>query len=227
MSSVAQRRGKVPEKAATVLIPEIEQHLDNHLQQQTEEPKKPSTIEIKTAAPPVARVRRNLCGTGPFDRHWLNLDCCGLFCALCTYGLHFYGIYAVCIILLPPWMSYKDDETGERHMTIAGTLHRIVFTSIAVIAIVSHFKAMTTDPGAVPPDAKPLESNDDKSMDDSTQAAKNLLDQPKAPPKVKRLCRRCKAFKPERAHHCSVSILAPVTADIFTRWIHLMPFLCQ
>eukprot|EP00522_Entomoneis_paludosa_P002469 CAMPEP_0172467598 /NCGR_PEP_ID=MMETSP1065-20121228/59370_1 /TAXON_ID=265537 /ORGANISM="Amphiprora paludosa, Strain CCMP125" /LENGTH=88 /DNA_ID=CAMNT_0013224781 /DNA_START=42 /DNA_END=305 /DNA_ORIENTATION=+ len=25
-----------------------------------------------------ATVRRQFCGTGPFDHHWLNVDCCGL-----------------------------------------------------------------------------------------------------------------------------------------------------
>mmetsp|Transcript_61745 Transcript_61745/g.93219 ORF Transcript_61745/g.93219 Transcript_61745/m.93219 type:complete len:98 (-) Transcript_61745:948-1241(-) len=28
---------------------------------------------------PVATVKRNKCGTSPFDQNWLNMDCCGLF----------------------------------------------------------------------------------------------------------------------------------------------------
>ena len=35
-------------------------------------------------------------------------------------------------------------------------LHRALFVSIALLAVVAHFNAMTTDPGAVPPDATPL-----------------------------------------------------------------------
>lgn len=69
-----------------------------------------------------ATVVRRRCGTSPFDRHWLNLDCCGLFCAGITYWLHLYGCYAVCNVLIPPWMSRisgdgaegKDGDNGDR-----------------------------------------------------------------------------------------------------------------
>lgn len=211
-------------KTSTVLISEEEQR--------SQPPDENMPVEIKSgAAPPpvaVARVRRNFCGTGPFDRYWLNLDCCGLFCAVFTYGLHLYAVYAVALILLPPWMSYKDETTGERHMTLAGVLHRTLFTAIAAIAIISHFKAMTTDPGAVPPDAKPLDldepNNNSNSMDESTSSqAKGLLDPPpapKQPPRVKRLCRRCKAFKPDRAHHCSICRRCIIKMDHHCPWVN-------
>jgi len=217
--SVAQRRGKGPDKASTVLISEHRQ--EQQEQQRLEEMRTPSTEPAVSTQPvAVARVRRNFCGTGPFDRHWLNLDCCGLFCALLTYGLHLYAIYAITMILLPPWMSYKDETTGERHMSFAGMLHRFAFTAIAAIAIVSHFKAMTTDPGAVPPDAKPLdvELETKNNLDESSAGSQTqslLGDPPKAaPPKVKRLCRRCKSFKPARAHHCSICRRCIIKMDV-------------
>jgi rRNA maturation endonuclease Nob1 len=54
---------------------------------------------------------------------------------------------------------------------------------------------MTTDPGAVPKDAKPLpddlEENDYEASYDKKE-------------KYKKYCRRCKSFKPRRAHHCSI-----------------------
>ena len=154
---------------------------------------------------PVATVKRNKCGTSPFDETWLNLDCCGLFCAGITYGLHMYAIYAVCLVLLPPWMS-ETDEDGVRSLTFMGHFHRLAFTSTAVLAVAAHFKAMTTDPGAVPPDALPLEENN-KDVENSTKNGENgesdpMLNPPKR--KGKRLCRRCNSFKPQRAHHCSV-----------------------
>ena len=137
----------------------------------------------------VATVRRRQCGTSPFDKHWLNLDCCGLFCAGLTYCLHIYGCYVVCRILLPPWMSHVyDGVTGMvleptypvrekgmtramirdlikqplyppdsvRRLTFWGWTHCLLFCAVAAMAVASHFKAMTTDPGAVPPDAAPL-----------------------------------------------------------------------
>ena len=145
----------------------------------------------------VATVKRNKWGTSPFDEHWLNLDCCGLICALLTWGLHLYGVYAVNFVLLPPWMSYEE-ETG-RHLTLWGHFHRIAFTSIAAMACFAHFNAMTTDPGAVPPDANPLpEPEEEKNESESVQEQTLILPTQAG----RRLCRRCKAFKPQRAHHC-------------------------
>ena len=263
MGSVAQRRGKaVPENNKTMLISEINPPRSSLLSSATatDTPLLPDEImplELKTsaaAAPPVvAHVRRNFCGTGPFDRHWLNLDCCGLVCAALTYGLHLYAIYAVTCVLLPPWMSYQEDNNNNasshhRHMTLAGVLHQILFTSIAAMAMVSHFKAMTTDPGAVPPDARPLEcaaaaddplstssststgrpnihnhnNNSLSLLDESSQQTQRLLldTPPPPPPQVKRLCRRCKSFKPERAHHCSVCRRCIIKMDHHCPWVN-------
>ena len=64
-----------------------------------------------------ATVRRNECGTRPFDARWLNLDCCGLACAGVTYALHAYGLYAFCFVLLPPWLS-ETDEDGYREVSV-------------------------------------------------------------------------------------------------------------
>ena len=152
----------------------------------------------------VATVKRNKFGTGPFDENWLNLDCCGLVCACMTYGLHLYGIYAVCLILIPPWMSTVTDD-GVRHLTFMGHFNRLSFTVVAVLAIYAHFKAMTTDPGAVPPDAEPLDEADaNKNSLDLENGHPSSDPQKPTPRKGRRLCRRCNAFKPQRAHHCSI-----------------------
>jgi ribosomal protein L40E len=67
---------------------------------------------------------------------------------------------------------------------------------------------MTTNPGAVPKDASPL-ANDLQEMIDleanryqlpfSSSQKINRNQQ-----KYKKYCKRCKAFKPPRAHHCSI-----------------------
>lgn len=219
--SVAQRRGKVAEKSSTVLISEDDQKIGTSDDVPLLVPSGGSTIRVAT-------VRRNFCGTGPFDKHWLNLDCCGLLCALFTYALHLYGVYAVTLILLPPWMSHTDTDTGIRTISVAGFLHRVAFTLIAVLAVFSHFKAMTTDPGAVPPDAKPLEDEGsetpvdplDESAASSVQQERNYLLDPPERHKVKRLCRRCKAFKPQRAHHCSVCRRCVIKMDHHCPWVN-------
>ena len=58
----------------------------------------------------LAKVKRNTWGTQPFDKYWLNLDCCGLVCATMTYMLHAYGVYSFGWILLPPWFSVMDED---------------------------------------------------------------------------------------------------------------------
>jgi palmitoyltransferase ZDHHC3/7/25 len=160
--------------------------------------------------PIVATVKRNKYGTGPFDENWLNVDCCGLFCAAITYMLHMYGVYATCLILIPPWMSTVSED-GIRSISPMGHLNRTAFTLIAVLAVYAHFKAMTTDPGAVPPDAQPIPELGDMNgeVEGGGESAEFLGGDPLQPPpqpkkKGKRLCRRCNAFKPKRAHHCSI-----------------------
>jgi hypothetical protein len=169
----------------------------------------------------VATVKRNKYGTSPFDENWLNVDCCGLFCAAITYMLHMYGVYATCLILIPPWMSTVD-ELGVRTISFMGHVNRLAFTTVAVLAVYAHWKAMTTDPGAVPPDAIPLEPvkallngvdvENGNGTDGGQQQTSSLMQEdpllavtPPPPPRQgKRLCRRCNTYKPKRAHHCSI-----------------------
>lgn len=160
-------------------------------------------LTVANVQVPVATVKRHKFGTGPFDEHWLNLDCCGLLCATLTYGLHVFAVYAVCLVLLPPWMS-QTNELGVRSFTLVGHFHRLCFTTIAVLAIAAHFKAMTTDPGAVPPDAIPLEEANTNGSNNPLESEEATESESPIPRKGKRLCRRCKTFKPKRAHHCSV-----------------------
>lgn len=153
-------------------------------------PPTPSTIQL-------ASVRRRKWGTSAFDENWLNLDCCGLVCAAITYMLHAYGVYAVCFILIPPWMSSTTTEEEHiRSISIFGHLHRILFVVFAALACAAHFYAMTTDPGAVPPDATPVPEPDEGADEESSELILSTTQ------KGRRLCRRCKSFKPQRAHHC-------------------------
>jgi palmitoyltransferase ZDHHC3/7/25 len=238
--NVAQRRGKgVEPKSNTVLVAEAPAAESD-----------PLTLPDGRMPVAVATVRRRFCGTGPFDHHWLNLDCCGLLCALLTYMLHLYAIYAVTMVLIPPWMSYdavKNAENGDavvgqlltqshnRIISWAGVLHRICFTLIAALAIVSHWKAMTTDPGSVPPDAQPIGvtqedetpletklNSPEKSQTDGADPTQvqNYLLEPPSIPKVKRICRRCKSYKPSRAHHCSICRRCIIKMDHHCPWVN-------
>ncbi len=98
--------------------------------------------------------------------------------------------------------------TNSKKLNKWGILHTFCFCSIAFLAIASHFKAMTTDPGGVPPDAQPLtDTLDDK---DTLNGMKEPSILPRRP---RRQCRRCNVFKPDRAHHCSICKRCVVKMD--------------
>lgn len=174
-----------------------------------------------------ATVVKHTCGTSPFDKYWLNLDCCGLFCAGLTYALHLYGVYAVTVVLLPPWMSYKSED-GVRSLSKWGLFHSLAFCTVTVLAVVSHFQAMTTDPGSIPPDAEPLPIDDDTSLLDAKNRGMSKSNsgemealKPKPRPRPpKRICRRCKSFKPDRAHHCSICKRCILKMDHHCPWVN-------
>lgn len=168
-----QRKNKSSQPSNAITPISIEEILENS------SPSKPKAKEkIITAS-----VYRPTFGTSPFAKYWLNVDCCGLVCAGLTYMLHLFGCYAFGWILVPTgWRKADEDGNVEVRSAVywfllslycqvvsdipmfsfttqlspGGIFHRSLFLLIAFLAVISHFKAMTTDPGAVPPDANPL-----------------------------------------------------------------------
>lgn len=68
---------------------------------------------------------------------------------------------------------------------------------------------MTTDPGAVPRDAHPLptdaeEHDFEANLVKSSEYSEIPSTSNNSEQKFKKYCRKCKAFKPSRAHHCSI-----------------------
>ncbi len=67
-------------------------------------------------------------------KYWFVCDPCGIVCAVMTYFLIVYGEMVVLVVLAPPFPTLW---TG---VSVA------IFTSLAVLAVVSHVKSMITDP---------------------------------------------------------------------------------
>jgi len=65
---------------------------------------------------------------------WFVWDPCGIVCAVITYILIMYGELVVLMVLAPPFPS------------LTTAICVIIFTTLAVLAVVSHVKAMITDP---------------------------------------------------------------------------------
>ncbi|GLD93019.1 hypothetical protein PINS_up001611 [Pythium insidiosum] len=139
------------------------------------------------------------CGTGFNVRRWCNRDPCGLICAALSWFLVLYAETVVVGVVVYPWMG----------LSLMGLLHITAFSSLAFMALVSHGKAMLTDPGAVPEAAMPpVLANAPK------EDIARLEDQ------KYRTCRRCRQFKPSRAHHCSICGRCIIKMDHHCPWVN-------
>ena len=134
-----------------------------------------------------------LLGTGFDSEYWCNLDGCGLFCAGFTWFLVCFGEYATVTGVIVPWLGFS----------MWGILHTVCFSAIAFLCLASHGRAMLTDPGAVPLDAVPVP---EEGKPDVCKY---------------RTCKRCKAFKPSRAHHCSICNRCVVKMDHHCPWVRV------
>ena len=81
------------------------------------------------------KAERNSCkmpllGSG----HWFVWDPCGIVCAVMTYILIGYGELVVLLVLAPPFPN------------LITAISVIIFTTFATMAVISHVKAMITDP---------------------------------------------------------------------------------
>lgn len=146
--------------------------------------------------------RPKQCGTSDGVRHWVNIEPCGLICGLFTYVFLAYGMYSTTTCVIKPWLGYS----------VLGSCNIFLFNGISLVAMYSHFAAMTTDPGSVPRSALPL-ADDDQEFDQ--EANEKIVGT-----KFRKYCKRCKSFKPIRAHHCSICSRCIVKMDHHCPWVN-------
>jgi hypothetical protein len=145
-------------------------------------------------------------GTSHEATVWLNLDPCGIICCLVTWGLITYSCTVTVGFTLIPW----------RCTSVWKVLNSVVFVAIGAMALAAHVQTVLTDPGAVPRDAVPLGTSSAALEEgDELEAGNNSTDHP---PPYKKWCRKCEAFKPSRAHHCSVCARCNVYLDHHCPW---------
>lgn len=127
---------------------------------------------------------------------WFIKDGCGVFCAGITWGLVFYAQFVVCAVLIIPNVSKS---------AVYSTLNGLLFNALAFLALASHFKSMTTDPGAVPK---------------GNATRENIENLQLKPGQIVYKCAKCFSIKPERAHHCSVCKRCIRKMDHHCPWIN-------
>eukprot|EP00879_Flechtneria_rotunda_P021321 GHRR01022471.1.p1 GENE.GHRR01022471.1~~GHRR01022471.1.p1 ORF type:complete len:240 (+),score=51.03 GHRR01022471.1:886-1605(+) len=82
----------------------------------------------------------------------------------------------------------------------------------------SYFAAVVTDPGQVAAGWHPFPDDATAARElEALQYADYYID--RRDPRRPRFCKRCKAWKPERAHHCSVSGHCVLKMDHYCIWV--------
>jgi len=157
---------------------------------------------VACSAPFAAYVTQFRCGfgcstAGTQVQHtqWMHKDVCGVFTATMSQWLIMGAIYIVNVHVLDPWMGYST----------IGLAHRALFTGLLAMGALSHWRAMTTDPGTVPPNAMPLAGQLQEDMEKGS------------PP---RKCRRSGIYKPPRAHYDSEIRRVVMHMDHHCPWVN-------
>eukprot|EP00978_Attheya_sp_CCMP212_P008321 scaffold19579_cov52-Attheya_sp.AAC.5 len=70
--------------------------------------------------------------------------------------------------------SSNNNNMKMGSLTMMGQLNCFAFVGVAVMAVLSHLKAMMTDPGAVPPDAKPVLSAEELAALEQSEKSPSL-----------------------------------------------------
>uniref|UniRef100_A0A0K0FZG3 Palmitoyltransferase n=2 Tax=Strongyloides TaxID=6247 RepID=A0A0K0FZG3_STRVS len=135
--------------------------------------------------------RNHACG-----RKWMVNDACGIVCLFITWFLMLYGQFCVCTVMLSSF------EYHPLHQSI----NFIIFQCFFILAGISHYKTVFTDPGAVP-------------IGNLTEEHIARLQRENSNKKLYQ-CIKCCSVKPDRAHHCSVCDRCINKMDHHCPWVN-------
>jgi len=126
-------------------------------------------------------------------------DPCGIVCLVLTYLAVFYADYVVV-----RWIIIQT-----LHNSLWGAFHAVAFNSVVLLLMMSHMRAVFSDPGIVPLPQSKLDFSEfhtgmqkEKAKDEYT------------------ICARCESYRPPRAHHCRVCQRCIRRMDHHCPWIN-------
>lgn len=114
-----------------------------------------------------------------------------------------------------PEIYYWHSDEEKDHAQVRGTVYLVVETWAIFWLLVSHVRAMFTDPGSIPM-TTPWEVPSDGSSDSSSES-KKLAERTKKG--FTRSCNHCKKKKPDRTHHCRQCNRCNLKMDHHCNWI--------
>jgi len=126
-----------------------------------------------------------------------RLDGCGITCLVLTYASLCYADYVVVKVLIIPVL---DGSLGGSFLVVG-------FNILVTLMMVSHLRAVFSDPGIVPVSHTPVDLSDQD------------LNNAKGPNGWS-LCTKCETYRPPRAHHCRVCQRCIRRMDHHCPWIN-------
>ena len=145
-------------------------------------------------------------GTTFRARRWLALDISGLLCVCFSFGIHIFALYVIGTRLVSDSLA-------------ALILFSSLYCPAAAMALISLFVAWTTDPGAVPMGARPVEISP-VIVEEGEAADPSSPNSARTTTRGIRRCRKCgNNYKPPRAHHDSVTGRCIVKFDHYCPWV--------
>mmetsp|Transcript_4992 Transcript_4992/g.10770 ORF Transcript_4992/g.10770 Transcript_4992/m.10770 type:complete len:305 (+) Transcript_4992:137-1051(+) len=109
-------------------------------------------------------------------------------------------------------------SSGSLGKIIGGVLVCIIYSALILMIVWSYLAAVSADPGKVPSGWHPFADEQQARIElERLSYSDYYFD--RRDPRRPRFCKRCQAWKPERAHHCSVSGRCVLKMDHFCIWV--------
>jgi DHHC palmitoyltransferase len=148
--------------------------------------------------------RKDLCGarigTSFEAKRWLSLDLCGFLGISMSFSAHAFAFTVIAWHLIAGSL-------------VATAVFLLLYIPSVILALSSLFMAWTTNPGAVPLGARPL-------VTVKRAASGEMVPAEGRRNRALRRCHKCNDnFKPNRAHHDSVTGRCIVKFDHFCPWV--------